>query len=283
MDLKHAISNLHPVARNTSWLASNLTAREKLRYYPALVRALLNRDADVRTVDYCGQQFVYDNVATPLNLQSYPYEVGTLIGRHLAVPPRRILDIGGNIGQFSVTAHRFWPDAVIDVLEPNPAAFDLLAVNTGDIDNIYTFCAGIGDGGPLKFWFEEGRSATGSFDRRNIDALGSNIQEIEVETVDDVTDLTDCDTYDLFKIDVEGFEVEAMKHLGNITARFLFVEGSSDRARSYSHSEFWAQIAETFGPFDMLHVTEVQPDHPTFEALLEFDPPAGDSSGGPRS
>src|ERR1700722_3209016 len=46
------------------------------------------------------------------------------------VPIRTILDIGGNVGFFSVAAKHYFPRAVVHSYEPNPVAFEYAAAQS---------------------------------------------------------------------------------------------------------------------------------------------------------
>jgi len=77
------------------------------------------------------------------------------------------LDIGGNIGQFSVTIAKLTAVKVIDVFEPNPYAYELLKPNTAQIKKISIHNIGIGPDAQHRLHFVEGRSAIGSLLREN--------------------------------------------------------------------------------------------------------------------
>jgi len=49
-------------------------------------------------------------------------------------PPKSILDLGANIGLFSIWARRFFPDAVIHAYEPNSRISEYARRNTADLD-----------------------------------------------------------------------------------------------------------------------------------------------------
>ena len=271
MKLSYVLANLKLVERNRDWWSADISLREKLRYYPAIVGSYvrLTRGGG-STVQYLGQPFEFDNPATPLNLQAYPYELTGKIQQAIGVPSS-ILDIGANIGQFSRTASYLWPDAVIDSFEPNPAAFEMLERNTAGVSGIRRFNMAIGDGGTTDFHFERGRTGTGSFLADNVAALhDSESVTISVAVTDSPARETGRDHYDLVKIDVEGYELHVIERLAGVTCRCLYLEGSLGRTKTYSHDQLFARIAETFGPFEIAYLSEVVPSMGTFEATLLF-------------
>lgn len=273
MELAYVLANLKLVERNRDWLKADIPWSEKLRYYPAMVRsyARIVRGGP-STVDYLGAPFAFDNPATPLNLQTYPSELTRKI-KPAIDQPKRILDVGGNIGQFSRTAHYLWPDAEIDVFEPNPDAFALLQKNTAGISQITCHNMAIGPLETKSFFFEKGRTGTGSFLEANVGALETTTA-ITVEVTDDPTSVTGHDAYDLIKVDVEGYEMTVIEHLGAVRCDCLYLEGSLGRSKTYTHDQLFQQIVDSFGSFELTYLSEVVPTMGTFEATMRF-PDAG--------
>jgi FkbM family methyltransferase len=271
MKLGYVLANLKLVERNRDWLRGEIPFGEKLRYYPAMARSMARAArGGPGIVNYLGAPFAFDNPATPLNLQAYPYEITHKV--RSGIPnPTTVLDIGGNIGQFSRTAHFFWPDAEIDVFEPNPVPFGLLQKNTEHIPQISLFNFAIGSAGKQDFYYENGRSGTGSFLEDNVAALNST-ESIVVDVTDDPARITGRSFYDLIKIDVEGYEMTVIENLAGIRCSCLYLEGSLGRQKNYSHDQLFAQIARTFGPYEITYLSEVVPTMGTFEATLRFEP-----------
>ena len=269
MKLSYVLANLKLVERNRDWLAADIPASEKARYYPAMARSYYGLSRGESSVKYLGAPFVFDNPATPLNLQTYPYELTRKI-RTVVGDPATILDIGGNIGQFTRTAKYLWPRAEVDVFEPNPAAFELMEQNTRHLPGVRRHHFAIGEAGTAEFYFEPGRSGTGSFLRENVGALDA-VEQISVTVTDAPASVTGRDEYDLVKIDVEGHEMDVIERLAGVRCRCLYLEGSLGRSKPYSHDELFARIADSFGSFEIAYFSEVEPSMLTFEATLRFD------------
>jgi hypothetical protein len=47
-----------------------------------------------------------------------------------------IVDVGANVGSFSLWADLRWPQSTIHAYEPNPTTFDMLVRNVGHLPNI---------------------------------------------------------------------------------------------------------------------------------------------------
>jgi hypothetical protein len=107
--LRWMLSNLYLFERNLKWWRSGLSLGLRLSYYPAMAASFAGLALRCRRVRYLRRGFVFDNAATPMNLQIYPYEVGHLILRQAKAgdPIRSVLDVGGNLEQLRATFGEF--------------------------------------------------------------------------------------------------------------------------------------------------------------------------------
>jgi FkbM family methyltransferase len=78
-----------------------------------------------------GYDFINLALDDDYGLKSLPFE------------PRNILDVGANVGMFSMVARHFFPSAVIHAYEPNPRIFPYTAKNLMRIET-WGFNAGLG-------------------------------------------------------------------------------------------------------------------------------------------
>lgn len=268
LPLSHQFKSLKIKERNKEWLTSTgVSSIMKLTYYTEIAKSLsLKR----KKIKYLGQQFFYDNPATPLNLQNYPYEISKKILANMDKQPKTILDIGGNIGQFSITIdHILNGESKIDTFEPNPYAFEYLKKNTQHEKNIRLFRYGLGEKKEtITLYFEPTRSAIGSFIKDN---AGRNVEEQKVKIIKDVKKQTERGHYDLVKIDVEGYERHALSALKGLTFDYMFIELSGQtRTKDYYHSALIAYIQDQFGVFDIVYSSGVAKGDTTFDVLLKF-------------
>ena len=279
MNLRYYASNLHLVERTAKWWRSGLPLGLRLGYYPAMAasfaRMFLGQERRVR---YLRRVFVFDNPATPLNLQIYPYEVGCQILRQLDPDHtvESVLDVGGNCGQFATTIKHFRPGARVDIVEPNAAVLGLLARNIEGLDGLRVFPCALSPKPVRTLYVEPDRSCTGSLIRQNAGPHG-RVTELAVTSADDVAALTGRTDYDLVKVDVEGYEHEVLQCLAGLRPRYLFLELSAGpRHRSYQHSQIFALLREMFGDFDILSQDACDRRRDSFDVLLKF------SDGGKR-
>jgi FkbM family methyltransferase len=270
MKVSYALRNLKLIERNREWLAAPTSLTSKLAYYPAIAASYLRLGVrHSKSIKYLGSAFHYDNPATPLNLQNYPYEVGNKLLSHMASQPRYVLDVGANLGQFSTTLTHLCPETRVDAFEPNPNVYGILKQNANDRIQCFNYALG-----PTKadseFFYEPNRSGIGSFFKENAGSE-DRIEKITVHVLDDPAEVTKRHEYDLVKIDVEGFELEVLGALKGIQTKYLYIEVSgSGRRRSYSDSEISDAIRGTFGSFDIIYSSGVAAGTSTYELLLRI-------------
>jgi FkbM family methyltransferase len=264
------VRDLHLVRRNVHWLRAGISLSDKLRYYGLLIAsyarlALFGR----KSIRYLGSSFEYDNPATPLNLQMYPFQLKQVIA-HMERPPGTVLDVGANIGQLAVTLAALLPSASIDALEPNGAIYALLERNARPHERLHPFNVGVGEPGDRPLYFEPTRSAIGSLVKHNA-GNQDRLREVAVTLVDDVPTRTGRDNYDLIVIDVEGAELEVVRCLAGVRCLYMLIEVSGlDRQKQYAHSELFALVAANFGRFEIQWLSDSDPSSQEFEMLLRF-------------
>lgn len=256
------------------WKLKNLALSEKisltLMVPVSLIRGLVTKSKNIR---YFGHKFYYDDVTLPITMITYPDE----ITRHVLsqINPthklKNILDIGGNIGQFSVTVAALSTAQNIDVFEPNPEIFNILEQNTQKYPQINLHKFGVGKPGTFSFFFRKNKSATGSLIKNNSDkSIDSDIKEISIQVTNDIKKATKTVDYDLIKIDVEGSEFEVIKNLVGIKTKYLYLEISADRDKPYSTSAIYDLIAKQFGKFEVKYQDEVSHQSACFNILFHF-------------
>lgn len=244
---------------------------EKLSYYGYMLSALTRSASTKRMkVKYLGNDMHYDNFATPLTLQLYPHEINNSILKNVSSKPRRVLDIGGNIGQFSLTlAHALKDKVKIDIVEPNSEIYGLLKRNVSHKKNIKTFNAGIGNPQIKHLFYAPGRSGTGSVFKSNTESIRSN-KKLAINMVNDIKALTGCEEYDLTKIDVEGYEYSLLEAIRPFKTKYLFLEASLNRYKNFQHSQLFSMIENKFGKFDILHLSGANSRTNNFDVLFKF-------------
>ncbi len=266
----HYVKNLKLVERNKKWLSSNgVSNKEKLSYYGRMALAYMSRNKKIK---YLGSELYYDNPATPLNLQNYPYEIKGKLLANMHKNPKTILDIGGNLGQFSLTInYALKSGAKIDVFEPNSYVYEFLKKNTVQKSNIRTYNYGLGDSDNKQvLHFDPSRTGIGSIIQQNAGVGATMTQEVDITS--EPQKLTKRERYDLVKIDVEGYEMHVIKGLADISFEYLFMEFSGQmREKSYMHSEMMNLLYKQWGQFDIYYSGGFESKkHESFDILLRF-------------
>ena len=266
------VRQLQLVQRNTIWWDTPLPASMKLAYYWHMVNALL-RSVSTRKmhINYLGNRMHYDNFVTPLSLQAYPHEIThSIISNVSGHKIKNVLDIGGNIGQFSLTLSHVLKDAAkIDILEPNSEIFELLTKNTHGKKNIRTFNYGVGKKGTQHIFYTPGKSATGSVFKSNT-TNHTKAKKTKIKMVNDIAELTGRSKYDLVKIDVEGYEYQLLEAIKPFAAKLMFIEVSLGRYKDFNHSKLFKLIEKKFGKFDIVHLSGGDSTSNNFDVMLKF-------------
>lgn len=135
-----------------------------------------------------------------------------------------ILDIGANVGAFSIRAHRRWPRSRIIAYEPEPRTFSALQRNVRALKGIECINAAVFPG--------EGKSIE-LFSRYPGDGEAGVMvctqATFEPSQQGDVLDVplvhpSDLPCADVVKIDVEGAEAEVVRHMDLSSLSLLLLE-----------------------------------------------------------
>jgi len=134
-----------------------------------------------------------------------------------------IVDVGSAVGTFSSLFAKCAPNATILSFEPNPYSFKYQARQlhlNGLLARVKIYNAGLGDTRHMMtFNYDEG--ARGSMWGRFDDSLiKRNNADIEILKLDDVVSELQIKMIDLIKIDIEGYELPALRGMRCICERF---------------------------------------------------------------
>ncbi len=126
-----------------------------------------------------------------------------------AFPDGCIIDVGANIGGFSVLLSRRYPDRTLYAFEPNPSAQDALAGNIklNNCNNVNVQHEAVTtQTGPVPFLVDDQYRA---MCRIPVDEDGDTI-EADGISLDDFCRQRSITSIGLLKLDVEGFEADAL-------------------------------------------------------------------------
>lgn len=140
-----------------------------------------------------GKTLYYDSSLGLASYQSLLVRTAYLLALE-DVSLNNVIDVGANVGQFSLAVHQLSPTSKIIAIEPIPQIFQVMKKNISQISNIILLNTAIGDSaGKLKMSFSSQDSPISK-----IDTHGE--VDVEVATLDAIT--KNIELIDLLKIDV---------------------------------------------------------------------------------
>ncbi len=131
----------------------------------------------------------------------------------LVSEPSTVLDIGGNIGVFSLWAAQKWPKARVMAYEPWPENADSFERNCKGVDRITLARAGV-----------RGFTGTGVMHRGRNRMCCSFVESMGDATQSTFVDAGDLNSFEFVKIDCEGDELNILRRLDLSKTKALCVE-----------------------------------------------------------
>lgn len=125
-----------------------------------------------------------------------------------------IIDVGANKGQFQKAARYHFPEAEIFSFEPIPELYEGLVKNTAS--NITNFNLALGnEEGQLEFNKNEYKHSSSFYDiadeNKNFPSSKTTKIKVEITKLDTIAHQLTFTGKSLLKLDVQGFEMEALK------------------------------------------------------------------------
>lgn len=183
-----------------------------------------------------GVNLFYDTRFGIAGLQRILSSHSHIIGLERPFDAQVVVDVGANVGYFSIFAALSFPKSTIYSCEPVPQTFSVLERNLGDRPNFRLFNIGFTDSpGEKQMSFVPDFSSVSTVCkdgpvRVKMDTLDGWMKSVQIENID------------LLKIDTEGHEMEVLK-AGTETlsrTRYLFIEITLDGTQHYTFSEIGA-------------------------------------------
>ena len=128
-----------------------------------------------------------------------------------------ILDVGATIGFMTYQFQRRFPKAVIHAFEPNPSVFSKLQENYFNQRSIHLYPLGVGEKNSELLFNINAKNGTSSFlmptQYHQLHHAGKLLDPILVSVVclDDFCKENHIERIDILKLDIEGFELNALK------------------------------------------------------------------------
>jgi FkbM family methyltransferase len=163
-----------------------------------------------------------------------------------------VVDVGANVGYFSVMCRKMFPSCSVLAFEPVPEVFDLLRINLGGHGNSRLFQIALGS--------HEGteKMKVNQFNRAESKVDLDGDLEVAVSRLDSfksqMEDLGVGGTVDILKIDVETFELEVLQ--GSIKTlaktRYLFLEVTFSGNTMYTISSLLGKLSSPTFDFQLI-------------------------------
>lgn len=191
----------------------------------ALPRLQLGRVASVRAGD------IDFRATSPLDLGSFQscltdvHDMVVLPELLQATTDPVVVDVGANVGQFALALKAFVPGARVLSIEPDPQTFAKLSRNLAEVPCASSVCTAVGSRHDVLPLHRHDVSLMATLRPSDVETYDpEDTVEVEVVPLDDLT--SHLPRIDLLKIDVEGFEREALlgatQTLGR--TRYLLIE-----------------------------------------------------------
>jgi len=175
--------------------------------------------------------------------QSMYARLGKLIMKSNLKDIKTVIDIGANVGLFSLMIKDLYPKSKIYPIEPIKDTYECLLKNLKDLENIFPFQIAISKiSGTRYMEFNKNDSLISKLiDKSIFKVKNKGIEKVKVisKSLDDFYENNKLKIIDLLKIDAETFELEvlqgSMKSLEK--TRYVLIEITIENNNNYTFSE----------------------------------------------
>ena len=133
------------------------------------------------------------------------------------IRPQTVVDVGANVGQFAIACAKILPGVNVHSFEPVPETVTALRANVRNLSNVRVYPLALGERqgrctlhvnchSQSSSILELGKSHLESFP----DEIETRIVDVEISTLDAVFGATDLEPPILLKLDVQGYEAQAL-------------------------------------------------------------------------
>jgi FkbM family methyltransferase len=133
------------------------------------------------------------------------------------ISPRTVIDVGANVGQFSIASAKLFPGVQVHSFEPQPESVKSLRKNVARLSNIKVYPIGLGDReGDVSFHVNTHNQSSSVLPlaQAHRDAFPSAREEktitVRISTLDQILAKVDFTPLVLLKLDVQGYESQVL-------------------------------------------------------------------------
>ncbi len=134
------------------------------------------------------------------------------------VLPRTVLDVGANVGQFTVASAKLFPNVRVHSFEPVPDCAERLRKNVSGLGNVIVYPFALGDDeGEVPFHINAHSHSSSVLPLAQAhrdafpDARETQVIKAKVSTLDRVFADTELEPPVLLKLDVQGYEAQVLR------------------------------------------------------------------------
>jgi FkbM family methyltransferase len=162
-----------------------------------------------------------------------------------------IVDVGANVGQFSLFASHRWPAATIHAFEPLPDQAERFAAVHGSRVTLHRCALGESPASlPIHVASRKDSSSLLPLGQRQKSMFGMDeVDQIEVpvKRLDAVLKTADLPQASLLKVDVQGFEYEVLRGAGELLRHFSHIYVEASFVELYEGQKLFVEIEEFLG------------------------------------
>jgi FkbM family methyltransferase len=170
-------------------------------------------------------------------------------GKLLGHPPKIVLDVGANRGDYSAAILKAFPGCVVHGIDPSPACISALRSRFAGCDRIALHQIALSDSaGEACLYGDYEGSPLASLVQRRLDHFGIDVkptQVVRTVTLDDFVQSVGCSPIDWIKLDVEGHELAVLRGASGVLPRTRVLQfefgGSNVCSRTYFR-DFWVLL-----------------------------------------